>query len=471
MIFTRSFLCDQFTPIALYGRIKELYPTEITQFFESGVNTIDGNFSYIIVGARERLEHRDGTTYYTNDRGIKEEVDPNPLLFLKRYYSQIDAEAYQKVAEESGVGFVDGFIGYIGYDMVKVFEPILAISMKDLRDPAGIPDFLMVRPRLILCYSHKKSRVTLVTSLKEVASSFDDLEKALQKPIASMPLKAPVFYDEGRFEFDRDAFFARIDAAKEMIKSGDVFQILISNRYLRHASVDPLSFYRIIRTKNPSPYMFLLEFEGFAIAGSSPEVMVRLDREQVLLRPIAGTRKRGKNRVRDLELEEEMLADPKERAEHIMLVDLGRNDVGRIAKTGTVKVEALMHVERYSHVMHIVSDVVAEIDESKDMFDLLMATFPAGTMTGAPKIRAMQLIAEFEGMKRGFYSGTIGYFGFDGNMDSTITIRTALIKPDLFIAHAGAGVVADSIPELEELEVRNKSAAVISSLEELATLA
>ncbi|MDX9967270.1 MAG: anthranilate synthase component I family protein, partial [Sulfuricurvum sp.] len=261
--------------------------------------------------------------------------------------------------------------------------------------------------------------------------------------------------------------FSMVDKSKEMIKSGDVFQILMTNRYIRHAQVDPFSFYRILRLKNPSPYMYLMEFEGFSIVGSSPEVMVRLSEGDILLRPIAGTRKRGGTRARDLELEEELLSDPKELSEHLMLIDLGRNDVGRVAKTGSVRVEDMMHVERYSHVMHIVSDVHATIREDKDMFDLLAAVFTAGTMTGAPKIRAMELIAQFEGVKRGYYSGTIGYFGFDGNMDSAITIRTALVKPDEVILQAGAGVVADSVHELEYLEVTNKLGALTSTLDDL----
>jgi len=273
--------------------------------------------------------------------------------------------------------------------------------------------------------------------------------------------------DKGTFAFSKEQFFKMVDNSKEMIKSGDVFQILITNRFTRKIKVDPFSFYRILRTKNPSPYMFLMEYEDFNIVGSSPEVMVRLQDGKLLLRPIAGTRKRGSTKERDKELEEELLADPKELSEHLMLIDLGRNDVSRVAKTGSVKVEDMMHIERFSHVMHIVSDVTAELDKDKDMFDLFMATFTAGTMTGAPKIRAMELIAEFEGLKRGFYSGSVGYFGFDGNMDNAITIRTAMVKKDKVILQAGAGVVADSINELEYLEVKNKLGALVASLEDL----
>jgi anthranilate synthase component 1 len=272
---------------------------------------------------------------------------------------------------------------------------------------------------------------------------------------------------EGEFSLSAERFKEIVVAAKEHIRAGDIFQMLPSNRYTRYGQIDPLSFYRVLRSKNPSPYLFLLEYEDFAICGSSPEVMVRLSDGEILLRPIAGTRKRGDTPQRDHALEAEMLADPKERAEHLMLVDLGRNDVGRVAQTGTVEVPEMMRVEKYSHVMHLVSDVVARIADEKDMFDLFRATFTAGTMTGAPKIKAMELIAHFEQLKRGFYSGAVGYFAFTGDMESAITIRTALIQPDRITLQAGAGVVADSIPEREELEVRNKLMALIATLEEM----
>jgi anthranilate synthase component 1 len=285
-----------------------------------------------------------------------------------------------------------------------------------------------------------------------------------------MPLKAVELAGEGEFSIDEARFKALVDESKENIRSGDIFQILLANRYTQKGKIDPLSFYRVLRSKNPSPYLFLLDYKDFSICGSSPEVMVRLTEGEILLRPIAGTRKRGKNAARDKELEQEMLDDPKECAEHLMLIDLGRNDVGRVAATGTVKVTDMMRVEKYSHVMHMVSDVEAMIEEGKDMFDLFAATFTAGTMTGAPKIEAMKLIAQYEGLKRGFYSGSVGYFSFDGNMDSAIAIRTSLIKPDSITLQAGAGIVADSIPELEYLEVKNKLGALLATLKEMETL-
>ncbi|WP_304546282.1 anthranilate synthase component I family protein [Sulfurimonas microaerophilic] len=466
MIHNKQFTLDQLAPIAVYSKIKEFFEGEITYLFESASQS-EGNYSFICIGARERLQYINDQTVYTDQNGTKHTKDENPFTFLKNYYAKIDSSIYKEIARELNIGYVDGFIGYIGYDMVKVFEPVLKPYMDNLEDELDTPDLDLILPKMVLVYSHKNNKITLVSTLEDYAKQFDDLENHLKSTYVYKHRVHNIGDDKGSFAHTKEKFFDMIAKSKEMIKSGDVFQILMTNRFTRNIKVDPFSFYRILRAKNPSPYMFLMEYEDFSIVGSSPEVMVRLDEGELLLRPIAGTRKRGKTKERDKELEEELLADPKELAEHLMLIDLGRNDVGRVAKTGSVKVENMMHIERYSHVMHIVSDVVAELQEDKDMFDLFMATFTAGTMTGAPKIRAMELIAEYEGLKRGFYSGSIGYFGFDGNMDSAITIRTALVKPEKVVLQAGAGVVADSIDELEYLEVKNKLGALIHSLEDL----
>ncbi len=466
-MFFKQFMLDEFTPIALYEKAKEFFPKEKSFLFESVVNTDDGNFSYIICGEEEALWSEKGKSYYKKGSQIQE-VESNPLLFLKRYYQKIDPSPYKELSKRLGVGFVDGFIGYIGYDMVAHFEPVLQKYMDNLKDELNTPDFYMIRPKLIIAYSHKNSRLTLISGSEEIAKTvFEPLTRAIQGNYSYTPLQRATILSEPSFAHSKERFFDMVKMSKAMIRSGDVFQIVISNRLKQKAIVDRFSFYRKLRSLNPSPYLFLLEFEDFAIAGSSPEVMVRLTDREILLRPIAGTRKRGATPKRDKELEEEMLNDPKEVAEHIMLIDLGRNDVGRVAKAGSVKVPEIMRVERYSHVMHMVSDVVGILDEGYDMFDLFMATFTAGTMTGAPKIRAMELIAEFEGLKRGFYSGSVGYFGFNGDMDSAITIRTALLKPDEVIFQAGAGIVADSKPELEYLEVNNKLGALKRALEEL----
>lgn len=466
MISSRHFSLDQFAPIAVYEKAKSLFPTEVTFLLESAGNSA-GNYTIIIIGARERITYADKVTTYTDLQGHKNRLETSPFDFLKEYYRKVDQPAYRERARELGVGYIDGFIGYIGYDMVQVFEHVLEDSMNNLTDQTHIPDMDLILPKLALVVSHKNATITMLSCVDSITQRFEEIETSLKSPYNYTPLKAIENDRGGEFIFTKEKFFSMVDESKKMILSGDVFQILMTNRYIRHAQVDPFSFYRVLRLKNPSPYMYLMEYEDFSIVGSSPEVMVRLSDGDILLRPIAGTRKRGGTVQRDLELEEELLSDPKELAEHLMLIDLGRNDVGRVAKTGTVRVEEMMHVERYSHVMHIVSDVHAQIADDKDMFDLLAATFTAGTMTGAPKIRAMELIAEFEGVKRSFYSGTIGYFGFDGNMDSAITIRTALIKPDFVILQAGAGVVADSIHELEYLEVTNKLGALTSTLDDL----
>jgi anthranilate synthase component I len=466
LIYSKQFTLDQFAPIAVYSKLKDMFQHEITYLFESA-GASEGNYSFICIGARERLQYINDETIHTDEHGIKHTKEENPFNFLKSYYKKIDTTIYKEATKELKIGYVDGFIGYIGYDMVKVFEPKLGSSMDNLEDELNTPDLDLILPKMILVYSHKNHQITLVSTLKEYSQKFDMVHDELKGTYTYKHKILNIGTDKGSFAHSKKRFFDMIDKSKEMILSGDVFQILMTNRFTRNIKVDPFSFYRILRAKNPSPYMFLMEYEDFSIVGSSPEVMVRLNEGELLLRPIAGTRKRGVNKQKDLELEKELLEDPKELAEHLMLIDLGRNDVGRVAKTGTVRVEDMMHIERFSHVMHIVSDVTAELADDKDMFDLFMATFTAGTMTGAPKIRAMELIAEYEGLKRGFYSGSVGYFGFDGNMDSAITIRTAMVKEDKVVLQAGAGIVADSQNELEYLEVENKLGALIHSLEDL----
>ncbi len=466
--YSKELFLDQFTPVSIYEKVKKLYQDEITFLFESTINSSNGNYSYIIIGDRERVWYENGTCFHKNENGNTNEVDSNPLHFLKKYYKNFDKNLFKSKALELGIGLVDGFIGNVGYDIGKEFEPKLKESMNSLQDQLNIPDLDLIRPKIILGFSHKTSKLVIITSMDDKQNELEIIEnELLNSSYTYTPLKKATIVDEGKFNYTKDEFFDMVARSKEMIKSGDVFQILMSNRFTQSAIVDHLSFYRALRSKNPSPYLFLLQFENFSIAGSSPEVMIRLVDGHLLLRPIAGTRKRGRTLEKDLEMENELINDVKERAEHLMLVDLGRNDVGRVAKPGSVKVTDLMRIERYSHVMHIVSDVEAIIDDKYDMFDLFMATFTAGTMTGAPKIRAMELIAQFEGIKRNFYSGSIAYFGFDGNMDSAITIRTTMLTKDKVIFQAGAGVVADSKPEDEYLEVHNKLAANISTLKDL----
>ena len=466
----KQLLFDQLTPVSMYGKIKELFKEDVTMLFESVVNTPEGNFSFITIGAMERIVYKNNETLYTNIDSITTTLESDPFTFLQNYYNNLDTKTFQERAEQVGFAFTDGFIGFIGYDMVKVFEPTLKATMDGLNDPLQTPDLDLVRPSVLLAFSHKTSKLTMIQNDEKYTHAIEKIESVLKEPSKPQELKRAKLDGEGTFSIEEERFKEMVVESKESIRAGDIFQILLANRYTQKGEIDPLSFYRLLRSKNPSPYLFLLDYEDFSICGSSPEVMVKLSNDEILLRPIAGTRKRGKTLARDKELELEMLNDPKECAEHLMLIDLGRNDVGRVAKTGTVKVTDMMRVEKYSHVMHMVSDVEATIAKDKDMFDLFRATFTAGTMTGAPKIMAMELIAQFEQLKRGFYSGSVGYFAFNGEMDSSIAIRTALLKPDSITLQAGAGVVADSVPELEYLEVKNKLGALLATIKDMEKL-
>ena len=308
----KTILFDQLTPVALYGKIKDIFPTEITMLFESMVNTSDGNFSFIVIGAQERLTYKNKITSYTNLSEERKELTEDPFSFLKSYYANVDKEANKKRAEEVGFSFVDGFIGFISYDMVKVFEPVLEESMDKLLDPLNTPDLDLIRPKIIMAYSHKSAKLTLILNDKSMKDGLDAIEDILHNTYVPMPIKPVVLEGEGSFSIDEARFKELVLESKENIRSGDIFQILLSNRYTQKGKIDPLSFYRVLRSKNPSPYLFLLDYEDFSICGSSPEVMVRLTEDEILLRPIAGTRKRGKDAKRDRELELEMLDDPKE---------------------------------------------------------------------------------------------------------------------------------------------------------------
>jgi len=468
MLYSKKILFDQLTPITIFSKLKRHFGDELTFLFESAINSEEGNFSFLFIGARERIIHKNNQALHVDENNHENPIGDNPFDYLKKRYATINNAKYKKYGQANGLGFVDGFIGYIGYDAVKTFEPRLKSHMDTLKSEIDIPDMDLMRPKLVCTFSHKSNTLTLHTFMESFAPKLDEIENILKKPHNFIEIKKSLIDEtKSSFSFSKENFFEMIAKSKEMIRSGDVFQILMSNRFTQYAKVDKLSFYRILRNKNPSPYMFLLEYNDFAIAGSSPEVMVGLKNDHITLRPIAGTRKRGSTYEKDKAYEEELLSDEKERAEHLMLIDLGRNDVGKVAEVGTVHVSDMMRVERYSHVMHMVSDVGAKLDKKHDMFDLFAATFTAGTMTGTPKIRAMELISDLEGIKRSFYSGAVGYFGFDGNMDSAIMIRTAYLDDEKIIFQAGAGIVADSKPELEYLEVTNKLGAMTSSLNDL----
>jgi anthranilate synthase component 1 len=302
-------------------------------------------------------------------------------------------------------------------------------------------------------------------SYQEAVKKIDEISSALSKRLNyNEPNAAPGEEISVRFNMDKDVFLEKVETCKQNIMDGEIIQAVLSQKMLVETNISPFELYRTLRILNPSPYLFFLDFEKFCLVGSSPEVMVRIQNKEILLKPIAGTRQRGKSIAEDLALSRELIEDPKERAEHMMLVDLGRNDLGRVASPGSVEVTDFMAVEKYSHVMHIVSTIKAELDDAYDVFDVIKATFPAGTLTGAPKVRAMEIIAELEPDKRGPYGGMVFNLGFNGNMDSCIIIRTLILKDKLAIIQAGAGIVADSVPEKEYQESISKSQALMEAI-------
>jgi anthranilate synthase component 1 len=367
--------------------------------------------------------------------------------------------------------FTGGLVGYFGYDTVRFVEPRLAASAP--ADELGTPDILLMASDEVAIFDNLSGTIMLVVhvdakevgALAKAEARLDELEHRLAEPKPDLPpmnMQADGISEQDFVSsFGEQDFKAAVNKIKDYVVAGDVMQVVPSQRLSAAFDAAPINLYRALRRLNPSPYMYFLDLDGFHIVGSSPEVLARLEDGQVTVRPIAGTRKRGESKEEDQAMEDEMLADPKEIAEHLMLIDLGRNDVGRISKTGTVEVTEKMVVERYSHVMHITSNVVGEVTEGMGALEVLKATLPAGTLSGAPKIRAMEIIDELEPVKRSIYGGAVGYIGWNGNMDTAIAIRTAVIKDGMLHVQAGAGVVADSIPELEWKETNNKARALM----------
>jgi anthranilate synthase component 1 len=369
--------------------------------------------------------------------------------------------------------FFGGAVGYLGYDMVRHFEhlPNDKPSMLDAYDSYFlITDTIVIFDNVsqkikVVSNAHLDGNNTTEQAYQEAAENIEAIIKRLRMPLPTGITPPSGKAVELRSNVSREDFEASVEKAKEYVRSGDIIQVVLSQRFSGNLSADPFDIYRVLRTLNPSPYMFFLRLNDTVIAGASPEVMVRKEGRRVELRPIAGTRPRGSSAEADELLAEELLADPKERAEHVMLVDLGRNDLGRVCTTGSVMVSELMVVERYSHVMHIVSNLRGQLEDNRDAFDLVRATFPAGTLSGAPKVRAMQIIDELEPVRREIYGGAVGYFSFSGNMDLAITIRTLVIKDGKVHLQAGAGLVADSDPAAEWQETVNKGMAVMKAIE------
>ncbi|MDO9708581.1 anthranilate synthase component I [Paracraurococcus lichenis] len=368
-----------------------------------------------------------------------------------------------------------GLFGYLGYDMVRLIERIPAKNS----DVLGIPDAVLIRPTLVAVFDHVRDALSLFTTVwpqpgldakaawEAAQARLDEAEAALDRPLPrpAAPVSLPTL-PEPSSNFTKDGFIAAVETAKEYIRAGDCFQIVPSQRFSVPFALPPFALYRALRRINPAPFLFHFDFGGFAAVGASPEILVRLRDGTVTIRPLAGTRRRGATPEEDKALEIELLADPKERAEHLMLLDLGRNDVGRVAAIGSVRVPYSFQIERYSQVMHIGSEVQGALRQGLTSLDALAGGFPAGTLTGAPKVRAMEIIEELEPSRRGIYAGGFGYFGVDGGMDTCIGLRTALVKDGVMHVQAGAGVVADSDPEAEYEETRQKARALFRAAEE-----
>ncbi|MEC9022536.1 MAG: anthranilate synthase component I, partial [Pseudomonadota bacterium] len=392
-------------------------------------------------------------------------------------------ESLQKLIEDSRIQLPEnlppmaaGLVGYLGYNTVSLMEAIPSSKP----DPIGTPDGLFIRPKIMAIFDLVKDTMTIVTPVRPVPDksaeqawelaedrllkSVKNFGRPLDRQISKAPKKSPSL--KLHSNTSKENFIKMVAKAKDYILAGDIFQVVLSQRFKIPFKLPPFALYRSLRRTNPSPFLYYLNFENFSVVGSSPEILVRMRDGKVTIRPLAGTRKRGATQAEDQKLEKELLGDQKELAEHLMLLDLGRNDVGRVAKIGTVKVTEKMIIERYSHVMHISSNVEGEIDSNRGAMEALAAGFPAGTVSGAPKIRAMEIIDELEVEKRGIYAGTVGYFSANGSMDTCILLRTAILKDGNMYVQAGAGVVSDSVAEAEYQECQNKAAALIRSAEE-----
>lgn len=462
-------LADLDTPVSTYLKLAN---QPYTYLFES-VQGGDKWGRYSIIGLACRTVHRIVGNSLTSEIdgmvGEAVQVD-DPLDAVRELSNQY------KVAEYDGLPqMIGGLVGYFGYETVGYIEPRLAklASQQPRPDPLGTPDIMLMVSEQVLVFDNLSGRIFMVVladlseldAYAKAQTRLQDIEAELSSANLSRNTVSKAAKADYKVHFEQADYESAVERCRDYIREGDIMQVVLSQRLSTPFSGKAFDVYRALRTINPSPYMYFMNLGGFEIVGSSPEILVRMENNKVTVRPIAGTRKRGHNEQRDLELETELLGDDKEVAEHVMLIDLGRNDVGRIAQTGSVELTERMVIERYSHVMHIVSNVDGQLQDGFDAIDVLKATFPAGTVSGAPKIRAMEIIHELEPIKRGVYSGAVGYLGWSGNMDTAIAIRTAVIKDGELSIQAGAGIVADSVPEYEWKETMSKARAVLTAVE------
>jgi anthranilate synthase component 1 len=457
---------DLETPISAFLKLRGEGNAFLLESVEGGERI--GRYSFIGSGPVITIQSSGDAVDVAHD-GVVETTKADVLQVTREILGR-----NRVVADPSLPRFSGGAVGYFGYDLVRTWERL----PNRPRDDLGLPTCYLVIADTVVIFDHVRHTMKIVANALVDADGGSAYRQAVEKverlyERLRAPLTVPVSAGRVQPIMDTDMpvadFLGAVDRAKEYIRAGDVFQVVLSRRFsMGLDGVDPLDIYRALRTVNPSPYMFFLDFDPVKIIGSSPELLVRLEDGVVETRPLAGTRPRGATDADDLTMEAQLLADEKERAEHVMLVDLGRNDLGRVSEYGTVSVTELMNVERFSHVMHIVSDVRGKLRRGLDAIDVLRASFPAGTVTGAPKVRAMEIIDELEPVARGPYAGAVGYLGFSGNMDTAITIRTIVVSGDRAYIQAGAGIVADSVPEREYVETVSKAKALVRAIERVA---
>jgi len=462
----REVLADLDTPLSVYLKLANEPYSYLFESVEGGEKW--GRYSIIGLPCRMQIHIRGHQVAIKQDGKVIEAYEcDDPLAEIAAFQARYKAAEIDELPR-----FTGGLVGYFGYDTIRYIEPRLKECPNP--DPLGSDDILLMVSNELVVFDNLRGRLYVIVhadptqgvSLNAAQRRISKLIKKMRGPVPKQPKVKGREVVESDFVsgFTEQGFKKAVGKVKQYIVDGDCMQVVLSQRLSIPFEAPPLDLYRALRGLNPSPYMYYLNLEDIHIVGSSPEILTRLEDDIVTVRPIAGTRRRGHTEKEDIALEEELLADPKERAEHLMLIDLGRNDAGRVAKTGTVKLTEKMNVERYSHVMHIVSNVTCEIKPGMSAIDLLRATFPAGTVSGAPKIRAMEIIDELEPVKRGVYSGAVGYLSWNGNMDTAIAIRTAVIKDKTLHIQAGAGIVADSIPDLEWKETMNKGRAIFRAV-------
>ena len=461
----REISADLETPISVYMKLRGETPSFLLESVEGGERI--ARYSFIGVQPRAQYILREGQIEIKDLEGTRAvQYDNDPTYFLQEEMRRFNFKTQAGVPR-----FIGGLVGYLGYESVRFFEPTLRSKMTRR---ASVPDGIFLLADTVIAFDHARRSLSLIANVLDgdvdsAHRKLDEIASCIQKPLPQ-PQPRDVKSSKTRSNMTQGRFEDMVRDAKEHIAAGDIFQVVLSQRFTRETNVEPFDVYRAVRRLNPSPYMFFFDFglvddEPLFIVGSSPEMFVRLEGRTASIRPIAGTRPRGADAAADATLAEELLADPKERAEHVMLVDLSRNDFGRVCEYGTVKVSDFFTIEKYSHVMHIVSHVEGKLRPEFTAFDLVRAAFPHGTVSGAPKVRALEIISDLEPDARGAYAGAVGYFGFDGNMDTCLALRTLIARGNTFNVQAGAGIVADSDPSTEFQETVNKASAMLKAIE------